>query len=133
MMSFRGRLGVTSLFRQRNNAHVGHYVKIDLTNLRLIPSGYSVKTHGDGWNTGKHFVRSWQFEGSNDDSKWEVLDSHSDSEELMGHEKEVSFVLFTTTQFRFLRFMMTAVNSSATNHLILQRLDIFGLLESIRD
>jgi hypothetical protein len=112
------------------NADVDHYVKIDLKNLRLIPSGYSVKTHSNTWK-GSFFVRSWRFEGSNDDSKWEVLDSHADSEELMANDKEVSFAISTTTQFRFLRFIMTGVNSSGQRYLMLQRLETFGLLQSI--
>jgi hypothetical protein len=112
------------------NADVDHYVKIDLKNLRLIPSGYSVKTHGTTWK-GAYFVRSWRFEGSNDDSKWEVLDSHANSEELMANDKKVSFPISTTTQFRFVRFIMTGANSSGNNHLMLQRLETFGLLQSI--
>jgi hypothetical protein len=109
---------------------VDHYVKIDLKEIGLVPSGYSVKTHGSPAN-GINFVRSWRFEGSNDDSEWEVLDNHTNSDELMGNNKEVSFMISTTTQFRFLRFIMTGVNSSGYGHLFLQRLEIFGHLQSI--
>jgi hypothetical protein len=114
-----------------SNAAVDHYVKIDLKEMSLIPSGYSVKAHGVPWK-GIHFVRSWRFEGSNDDSKWEVLDSHTNSEELVGSDKEVSFAISTTSRFRFLRFIQTGVNSSNSLYLALQRLETFGLLRSIR-
>jgi hypothetical protein len=52
------------------NAGVDHYVRIDLEDLRLLPSGYSVKVHGSARGKGSYFVRSWCFDGSNDDSKW---------------------------------------------------------------
>jgi hypothetical protein len=114
-----------------NNNAVDHYVKVDLKNLRLVPSGYSVKTHNSEWGDGR-FVRSWRFEGSNDDSTWEVLDSHTNSDELMGNDKEVSFAISTTTQFRFLRFIQTGLNSSGYHSLRLQRWEIFGFWMTIR-
>jgi hypothetical protein len=113
------------------SADVDHYVKIDLKDLRLTPSAYSVKTHGSLW-TGRLFVRSWRFEGSNDDSRWEVLDSHANSDELMGDDRENSFAISTTTRFRFLRFIQAGVNSSNSRFFCLQRLEAFGLLQSIR-
>jgi hypothetical protein len=114
------------------NSAVDHYVKIDLKDMVLTPSGYSVKTHNSSWGTGHFFVRSWRFDGSNDGSTWEVLDSHTNSEELMGNDKEVSFGISTTTRFRFLRFIMIGLDSSKTRQFSLQRLEIFGVLERIR-
>jgi hypothetical protein len=115
-----------------NNSPVDHYVKIDWKNMVLAPSGYSVKAHNTSWSAGGHFVRSWRFEGSNDVSAWEVLDSHTNSEELMRNDTEASFGISTTAQFRFLRFVMTGVNSSNTHQLSLQRLEVFGVLKRIR-
>jgi hypothetical protein len=59
-----------------------------------------------------------------------VLDSHTDSEEMIGHNEEVSFTISSYSEFRFLRFIMTGMNSSGGRELILQRLEIFGLLKS---
>jgi hypothetical protein len=112
-----------------NGAAVDHHVKIDLKNMRLVPSGYSVKAHSSAWMNGNDFVRSWRFEGSNDDSKWEALDSHTNSDELMGNDKEGSFVISTVRMFRFLRFVQTGTNSYGTRYLGLQRLEVFGLLQ----
>jgi hypothetical protein len=112
-----------------DTASVDHYVEIDLKDLCLVPSGYSVKTHGNPWSA-SHFVRSWRFEGSNDESTWEVLDSHTASDELMENDKEVSFEISTTTQFRFLHFIQTGMNSSGHHYLCLQRFEIFGQLKS---
>jgi hypothetical protein len=101
----------------------------DLKDLRLVPSGYSVKSHSSAWGKGSYFTQSWRLECSNDDSKWEVLDRHVGSDELMGHDKEVSFAISATRAFRFLRFLQTGVNSYGSRCLGLQRLEIFGLLK----
>jgi hypothetical protein len=113
-----------------NNAAVDHYLQIDFKNLRLTPSGYSVKVHNTSWAPAGHFIRSWRFEGSNDDSKWEVLDSHTDSDLLMGNDKEASFAVSTGAEFRFLRFVQTGANSSGYYSFSLQRLETFGILTS---
>jgi hypothetical protein len=112
-----------------NDTEVDHYVKIDLKSFRLVPPGYSVKSPGSAWGT--PFVRSWRFEGSNDDLGWEVLDRHTRSNELTGHDKEASFGISTTTEFRFLRFIQTCPHSHGENYFSLQRLEIFGLLRSL--
>jgi hypothetical protein len=46
----------------------------------------------------------------------------------MGNDREASFAISTTAQFRFLRFIMTGVNSSGNRVLLLQRVETFGLL-----
>jgi hypothetical protein len=114
-----------------NNTAVDHSLKIDLKEMCLIPSGYSVKTHETPWN-GIRFGRSWRFEGSNDDSEWEVHDSHTDPDELMENDKEVSFAISATRPFRFLRLIVTGMNSSGNRYSYLQRLETFGVLTSIR-
>jgi hypothetical protein len=110
-----------------------HYVKIDLKDMLLVPSGYSVKTYSRTQCGKNCAVRSWRFEGSNtNDSRWEVLDRHRDSDLMMEHGKEVSFAISTTTKFRFLRFIQTGTNSSGDGQLCLQRLEVFGLLSRNR-
>jgi hypothetical protein len=51
---------------------VDHYVKIDLKDMRLAPSVYSVKMRGAPWNAAS-FVRSWRFEGSNEEGDGKCL------------------------------------------------------------
>jgi hypothetical protein len=106
---------------------IDHFVKINLKNLRLCPSGYSVKTHNNAWSSG-HFVRSWRFEGSNDDSKWEVLHSQTNSKALTGNDKEASFECSSSSTFRFLRFVMVGHNSNGDYRFSLQNLEVFGRL-----
>jgi hypothetical protein len=55
-------------------ASAGGAVNHCIKDMSLIPSGYSVKTHNTAWGKGGCFVRWWEFEGSDDDSEWEILD-----------------------------------------------------------
>jgi hypothetical protein len=107
---------------------VDHYVKIDLKDLRLVPSGYSVKALPQAWDKTIKVARSWRFEGSVDDSIWETLDRHTDSDELAMKDREASFQIYTVTEFRFLRIIMAGMNSQGIRLLGLQRFEVFGLL-----
>jgi hypothetical protein len=104
-------------------------LKIDFKDHRLCPSAYSVKVHNSSWSD-SHFLRSWRFEGSNDDSTWTVLDRVTDNEELRGNDREVSFEFSPTSSvaFRFVRFVMDGKNSSGSYQFSLQRFEVFGSL-----
>jgi hypothetical protein len=54
------------------------------------------------------------------------------SDELMGNDKEVSFEVSTTAEFRFMRFSMFGRNSSGDLLFSLQRLELYGLLLPIQ-
>jgi hypothetical protein len=48
-----------------NDSDMDHYVEIDFKDMRICPSGYSVKVHSSAWSVGD-LVLSWRFEGSRD-------------------------------------------------------------------
>jgi hypothetical protein len=110
----------------RNDA-MDRYVQIDFKDYRIRPSGYSVKAHSSRWSRAD-FVRSWRFEGSQDGTAWEALDSHTDSSDLSANDREASFECRSSSEFRFVRFVMVGVNSSGNRQLSLQRLEVFGEL-----
>jgi hypothetical protein len=108
---------------------IDHYVMIDFKDYRIRPSGYSVKTHNSSWSSTGLFVKSWRFEGSTDGTAWQALDSHTNSSELSGNDREVSFACQSPSQFRFVRFLMVG-DSSGNRQFSLQRLEVFGVLIS---
>jgi hypothetical protein len=73
-------------------------------------------------------LKSWRFEGSNDDSKWELLHSQTNSTALTGNDKEASFEFSSSSTFRFLRFVMVGQNSNGHYQHSLQGLEVFGRL-----
>jgi hypothetical protein len=108
---------------------IDHFVKIDFKNHQICPSGYSVRTHNPSWGCG-WFLKSWRFEGSNNDSEWFVLDNRTNCSELQGNDREASFEFspISSTSFRFVRLIMIGMNSGNTHELSLQRFEIFGKL-----
>jgi hypothetical protein len=106
---------------------IDHHVMIDFKDYQIRPSGYSVKVHNSSWSGGD-FVKSWRFEGSTDGTAWQALDSHTDSSELSGNDREASFACQSSSQFRFIRFLMVGLNSSGCRQFSLQRLEVFGEL-----
>jgi hypothetical protein len=109
-------------------AKIDHYVMIDFKDYQIRPSGYSVKVHNSSSYHDGGFVKSWRFEGSTDGTAWRALDSHTNSSELSETDHEASFACQSSSQFRFIRFLMVGRNSSGTRHLSLQRLEVFGEL-----
>jgi hypothetical protein len=111
------------------NSAVDHFLKIDFKDRRLRPSAYSVKVHNSSWGR-SHFLKSWRFEGSNDDSTSAALDRRTDSEELCGNDREVSFEFSpaSSVAFRFVRFVMDGKNSSGDHQFSMQRFEVFGLV-----
>jgi hypothetical protein len=108
-------------------SQIDHFVQIDFKDYRIRPSGYSVKVHNSSWSSSA-FLKSWRFEGSNDGTSWAVLDSHTDSSELSENDREISFEFESSSQFRFVRFLMVGGDSLGYRRLSLQRLEVFGEL-----
>jgi hypothetical protein len=120
--------GKTGKYWGTNDTAVDHYVKFEFPTCRICPSGYSLKAHNASWgnNSGSHFIRSWRFEGSNDDSSWTTLDTQTNSNAIAGNDKEAFFGISTTQAYRFLRIVTSSLNSASTYHFSLQQIEIFG-------
>lgn len=57
--------------------------------------------------------KDWTFEGSNDNSSWDVLDTVTESTGWVGDEEVRAFVLASTGQYRYYRMVITANNGNA--------------------
>jgi hypothetical protein len=110
-----------------DNKNVPHYVQIDLKDMKICPSAYSVKAHSSSCTSG-HFVQSWAFEGSVDGSSWQNLDEHSNSNDLNRHDAVGSYNISTTAVFRFVRFRMVGQSTSSSSYFFLQQIEVFGVL-----
>jgi hypothetical protein len=110
-----------------NSNNVLHYVQIDLKDMKICPSAYSVKAHNSSCATG-HFIQSWVFEGSDDGSSWESLDEHWNSNDLRRNDAVASHNISTTAVFRFLRFRMVGETTDSSWHFCLQQIEVFGVL-----
>jgi hypothetical protein len=109
-----------------NNA-IDHYIKFEFPSCRICPSGYSLKAHNGSWSNGL-FIRSWRFEGSNDDSEWTTLDTQRDCESISGNDKAAFFAVSTAQSFRFFRIFTSGPNSSGCHYFSMQQIELFGHL-----
>jgi hypothetical protein len=108
-----------------NGTAVDHYVKLEFASCRIRPSGYSLKAHSKSWGTNL-LIRSWRFEGSNNDSEWVTLHTQKDSDAIAANDKCAFFPVSTPHAYRIFRMIMEEVNSSNTRQFSLQQIEIFG-------
>jgi hypothetical protein len=103
-----------------------HYVKFEFPLYYIRPSGYSLKAHNGSWTLTGHYIRTWRFEGSNDDSVWTALDTQNDTDAIAANDKEAYFAVSATEAYRFLRIIAGGPDSSGHNQWSLQQIEIFG-------
>jgi hypothetical protein len=106
---------------------VDHYIKIAFWDSVVRPAGYALKAHNATWGNG-YFIRSWRFEGSNDDSNWFTLDAQKNSNAIDGNDREAIFRIATDQSYRFLRIVAEGNNSSGDRQFSMQQIEIFGSL-----
>ena len=116
-------LGTGSFFCSKNEPN--SWICYDFKKLRVTPKRYSVRTH-----SGSGFPRSWKVEGSEDGNTWITLDYRPDSDDLNGNLRAQTFNIFYTKEaYRFLRFRQLSRNWNDNDHLIIESLEFFGILE----
>jgi hypothetical protein len=114
-----------------NTTAIDHYIKFEFQSCRICPSGYSLKAHNQSWGKG-YWIRSWRFEASNDDSEWTILDTQENSDAIAANDKAAYFATSGGQAYRFLRIIMTGVNSSNTRQLSLQQIEFFGQIHEYK-
>jgi hypothetical protein len=106
------------------------FIKFEFPSSRICPSGYSLKAHNAAWARQGYYIRSWRFEGSNDDSEWTIVDRQNDTDAISANDKEAYFGISTSAPYRFLRIITGTSDSSGTNQWSMQQIEIFGQIHS---
>lgn len=111
---------------------LNEWICIELKKKKVIPTYYTVKTHGDGQN-GYH-ARSWVIEGSNDNSNWEKIDEQQNCPYLNGSYLSHSFPIQNENQkeFKFIQMKLTGPNWRNDNYLCIIRFELFGNLNEAK-
>jgi hypothetical protein len=100
------------------------WIQIDFRKRAVHLSHYALKSHTGSLN----FFRQWVLEGSGDGSVWDIIDSRS-TDELAGKQKVAVFAVQSSHYYRFIRLRQTGKTSHGHNTLILQNIELFGMLE----
>ena len=98
----------------------------DFKEWRVAPTSYSIKPFDGGC-----FPRSWVLEVSNDGSEgsWAVVDSRKDNcrlRQLCTSNFKIRPI--PSGAFRFFRLRQTGKNAGGGDQLVIQRLELFGVL-----
>lgn len=95
----------------------------------LVPSRYVLR-HGSKMATNQ--IRNWVFEGSADNSRFDVLSTHTNDETLRGSGfASASWpVSGTETPYRYFRVRQTGPNSTGDDFLVLCGIELYGTLYS---
>lgn len=103
------------------------WICIDFNAHKIIPTDYTLKTsrYIRSW-----YLRSWILEGSVDNESWENLDEEKDCAYLNGRNRIHTFKINhqTSTKFQFIRIRSTGPNWGGSDHLVIESLEIYGIL-----
>jgi hypothetical protein len=107
------------------------WFQVDFKDRRLVMTHYAI--HNSVYWVREHdFLKTWTVEGSNDGTKWSVIDSRTNDETLHGKEKvQALFVCNGDTNhaFRFIRLYQRGVSHDPSNyHFLISQFEVFGIL-----
>ena len=106
------------------------YIQVKLKHKVSI-TGYSFEKRGD---IPYVYMKNWKFLGSNDEVKWDVLDSHQDddafnwTDALRPATKRGTYNFFRILNTGFNRYNERETSDSSRTILYIRYLDLYGLL-----
>lgn len=104
------------------------WLKIEFKNHLIIPTDYVIKTSGaytDEWRP-----KSWVIEGSNDNSKWEILSEEKNCNYLNGNLIVHAFKIQKVADkgFKYIRMKQTGTNVNNDNVFDIGSIEFYGSL-----
>jgi hypothetical protein len=99
------------------------WVQVEIVGRKLAPSCYRLK------RLSSYRLLSWSLRASNDETpikKWTILDRRTEGEE--GEHQDFAVFLAAGPPFRYFRLVCEGRNGGNTLHLVLQHMDLFGVL-----
>lgn len=112
-----------------SNDEKDSWVCYDFRERRVKPRSYTVRSMFNMFR-GKHYPKSWVFEGSNDGTTWTELNRQWNNSDLKGSYATHNFKVSVSPNesFRFLRLRQTGKNHADCYFMIFSGLEIFGVL-----
>lgn len=107
------------------------WFQVDFKDRRLVMTHYAI--HNSVYWVREHdFLKTWTVEGSNDGTKWSVIDSRTNDGTLHGKDKVQALFKCngdTNHAFRFIRLYQRGVSHDPSNyHFLISQFEVFGLL-----
>lgn len=101
----------------------------DFKNKKIQPTSYSIQSYSGGGQNYCH-LRNWVFEVSNDKTKWDVIDEHSNDPTLNGDLITATFNVKQTNSFyRYIRLRQTGISWIGSYLAYFPCFEIYGKLK----
>ena len=95
----------------------------------ICPTDYSLRARGD--NTG-NYPRNWELQGSTDNANWVTLRAHVNDSSLNALGARASWpVPNSKSSYRFLRLVLTGVDSSNAHYLLVSGFEVYGVCPNL--
>ena len=105
------------------------WICFDFQESRVFPTDYTIRSP-TVWNDNSPEPQNWVIEGSNDNSKWEVLSEEQNCKTLHGKGKIQTFQIknknLESNEFRFIRLRQTGKNGHNNDYLIFDSFELYG-------
>ena len=119
-----GDVQANSYFYSLNEPN--QWICCDFKSRFVAPTHYSIRVDDCS------YPRSWVLEVSNDGSTWTVVDCRDENADVATKYAIHNFAIRPRPlgKFRFVRLRQTGTNHSGRNHLVINALELFGILSS---
>lgn len=119
----------THYFQSNNEPNA--WICFDFKNMSVSPTKYALKSRPD-FGSGSDHLKSWVVEGSNDKSRWTILDEREGADMLNGAGSESIFrmnmKLEKSKYFRYLRIRATGPMCSGYYNMTVAHVEFYGFL-----
>lgn len=102
------------------------WICFEFKNHKIIPSSYIIRSY---YTDGNWHLKSWNIEGSNDNTNWVILDKQQDNSLLNGGNNVHLFPISNNSQsFKYLRIHLTGQNWRNNYGLMMNSIEFYGKL-----
>lgn len=111
---------------------VNSWISFDFKNYQVTPTNYTIQSFPCSSNGYAH-PKSWNIEGSNDNTNWEIIDRQEESSVLNGESVTYTFPIGKDHKkaFRYLRMRITGQNWGEIDTLCISAIEFYGILNPI--
>ncbi|KAK8838464.1 hypothetical protein M9Y10_033091 [Tritrichomonas musculus] len=101
------------------------YICFQFKGFSVVPTNYQIKSSNNG-----NYPKSWDIEGSNDESNWVTLAQERGCSYLNGQNKSHVFSLYndSSKSFSFIRMRLTDPNWKGNDCLAINSFELYGSL-----
>ena len=99
---------------------------IEFRNCIIYSKSYTIQSSGGGLNSLYH-IKSWDIKGSIDGKRWDIIDSHFDSQEMNLGSATKNFKL-KEGLYRYFKLEQTQKGFTGVYGFSIRQLEIFGMV-----